>query len=172
MTGQDHSNLLALIEQQHIQSDLIWTMTAAALVLLMQVGFLLIEAGMVRSKNSINVAQKNISDFLISVSTFYLIGFGIMFGTSWGGVFGTDLFAVNAVQDWNLSFLVFQAVFVGTAATIVSGAVAERMTFPAYITIAFVTSLLIYPVFGHMAWGNLLIADNPAYLADKGFIEA
>lgn len=171
MNEIDATALTALIEQQQTHGQFAWLMIAAALVLLMQVGFLLLEAGMVRSKNSINVAQKNISDFLISVSTFYLVGFGLMFGSSFGGWFGTDLFAMNANGDWTYAFFVFQAVFVGTAATIVSGAVAERMKYSAYIGIAFLTSLVIYPVFGHFVWGNLLNPDNPAYLADKGFLD-
>ena len=158
---------------QQANSDHIWTMTAAALVLFMQVGFLLLEGGMVRSKNSINVAQKNIVDLMISVSLFYLVGFGLMFGTSVGGWFGwqSDLFVWDTAPDWNYTFFVFQAVFVGTAATIVSGAVAERMVFMGYVAMAALISLIIYPVFGHWAWGNLLNGDNTAWLADKGFID-
>ena len=161
------------IEAQQANSDHIWTMTAAALVLLMQVGFLLLEGGMVRSKNSINVAQKNILDLLISVSLFYLVGFGLMFGASQSGWIGwqTDLFAWDSFPDWNYTFFVFQAVFVGTAATIVSGAVAERMTFTGYLASSVLISMVIYPVFGHWAWGNLLEGDNTAWLADKGFID-
>ncbi len=161
------------IEAQQINSNHIWTMTAAALVLLMQVGFLLLEGGMVRSKNSINVAQKNILDLLISVSLFYLIGFGLMFGASLGGWVGweTSLFAWDSFPDWNYTFFVFQAVFVGTSATIVSGAVAERMTFTGYLASSVLISMIIYPVFGHWAWGNLLEGDNTAWLADKGFID-
>ncbi len=161
------------IQAQQVNSDHIWTMTAAALVLLMQVGFLLLEGGMVRSKNSINVAQKNILDLLVSISLFYLLGFGLMFGTSLGGWIGwqTDLFAWDSFPDWNYTFFVFQAVFVGTAATIVSGAVAERMTFTGYLASSVLISMVIYPVFGHWAWGNLLSGDNTAWLADKGFID-
>nr|WP_102884552.1 ammonium transporter [Phaeobacter inhibens] len=152
-------------------SNHMWTMIAAALVLLMQAGFLLIEAGMARSKNSINVAQKNITDFLVSVSAFYLVGFGLMFGTSWGGFLGTDGFAFAEADDWQYTFFVFQAVFAGTAATILSGAVAERMQFSAYLLAALFIGLLVYPVSGHWSWGNLLNSENPAYLADKGFID-
>ncbi|WP_316860305.1 ammonium transporter [uncultured Cohaesibacter sp.] len=161
------------LEAQQTNSDHIWTMTAAALVLLMQVGFLLLEGGMVRSKNSINVAQKNILDLLISVSLFYLIGFGLMFGSSVAGVVGWEpsLFAWDSFPDWNYTFFVFQAVFVGTAATIVSGAVAERMTFTGYLASSVLISMIIYPVFGHWAWGNLLEGDNTAWLADQGFID-
>jgi len=158
---------------QQLNSDHIWTMTAAALVLLMQVGFLLLEAGMVRSKNSINVAQKNITDFLLATVVFYLLGFSIMFGPSIGGWIGSlgSLTAFADTDDWSYTFFVFQAVFVGTSATIVSGAVAERMKFSGYLVMAIVLALVIYPVFGHWAWGNLLIGENSAWLADLGFMD-
>ena len=163
----------ALISQQQANSDHIWTMVAAALVLMMQVGFLFLEGGMVRSKNSINVAQKNVADLLISVCCFYVIGFALMFGPSIAGVAGVGggLSVFNTQPDWTFTFFVFQAVFVGTAATILSGAIAERMKFDGYLIVAAVMAALIYPVFGHWAWGNLLNADNQAWLADWGFID-
>ena len=96
----------------------------------------------------------------------------LMFGVSSDGWFGWDesLFFWNQVEDWNYTFFVFQAVFVGTAATILSGAVAERMKFSAYIIMAIMLSSFIYPIFGHWAWGNLL-HDNASYLIDGGFID-
>jgi len=161
----------ATLAAQQASMDHMWTMTAAALVFLMQVGFLLLEAGLVRSKNSINVAQKNIADFVIATVAFYLIGFGFMFGPSllhgwigWGGL------GFNGSNDWNYTFFVFQLVFCGTAATIVSGAVAERMRFSMYLYTTTFVSMLVYPLFGHWAWGNLLF-DQPAFLADQGFID-
>lgn len=167
------AELQTQIDAQQTNSDHIWTMTAAALVLMMQFGFLLLEAGMVRSKNSINVAQKNISDFFLAVVVFYLFGFGIMFGVSESGWFGSvsELGMFNKMEEWPYTFFVFQAVFVGTAATIVSGAVAERMKFGGYLLISIVIAAFIYPVYGHWAWGNLLIGDNSAWLADAGFID-
>lgn len=161
------------LDAQQVNSNHIWTMTAAALVAMMQIGFLLLEAGMVRSKNSINVAQKNITDFLLATVVFYLAGFAIMFGPSVGGWIGSpgEFLAFREVEDWSYTFFVFQTVFVGTAATIVSGAVAERMKFSGYLIMAVVLALVIYPVFGHWAWGNLLIGDNAAWLADLGFID-
>ena len=159
------------LAQQQASMDHIWTMVAAALVFLMQGGFLLLEAGMVRSKNSISVAQKNIADFVVAASAFYLVGFSLMFGPSIGGWIGSGLWAFDQAPDWDYTFFVFQVVFCGTAATIVSGAVAERMNFHGYLLIALVISLAIYPIFGHWAWGNLLIGDNPAWLADQGFID-
>ena len=113
-------------------------MICAALVLFMQVGFLFLEAGAVRSKNSINVAQKNIADFFISVSVFYLIGFAVMFGPSIAGWIGapSTLSAFNVIDDWSFTFFVFQAVFVGTAATLMSGAIAERMNLVGYMVMS------------------------------------
>jgi Amt family ammonium transporter len=153
--------------------DHVWTMVAAALVLLMQGGFLLLEAGLVRSKNSVNVAQKNIADLVLAIICFGGIGFMLMFGNSFGGFIGLqwDLFAFDSLSEWGFTFFVFQAVFCGTAATIVSGAVAERMKFGGYLVITVFIAIVIYPVFGHWAWGNLLNGDNPAYLGDKGFID-
>ena len=148
----------------------VWTMLSAALVLFMQVGFMLLEAGMVRSKNSISVAQKNLADFLVAACVFWLVGFGLMFGPSIGGFIGNGSFALGQVDDWNFTFFVFQVVFCGTAATIVSGAIAERMTFHAYLAISALVSGLIYPVFGHWAWGNLLSGDT-VWLASEGFID-
>ena len=163
----------AALAAQQTSMDHMWTMTAAALVFLMQAGFLLLEAGMVRSKNSINVAQKNIADFVIATAGFYVVGFGVMFGPSLfgGGWLGWGGLTFGQLDDWNYTFFVFQVVFCGTAATIVSGAVAERMSFSAYLAVTCFISILIYPVFGHWAWGNLLIEGNPAFLADLGFID-
>lgn len=152
--------------------DLAWVMLAAALVLLMQIGFLLLEAGLVRSKNSINVAQKNLFDLVISVGLFRLVGFMLMFGGSLGPV-GVDagLIAPGEMTATLASFFVFQAMFCGTAATILSGAVAERCTFAGYAAMTALIATVIYPAFGHWAWGNLLDPDNPAWLADLGFVD-
>ena len=161
----------AALDEKQTNIDHVWTMLAAALVFLMQGGFLLLEAGMVRSKNSINVAQKNIADFIIAGCAFWLLGFGLMFGPSAGGWFGFESPFWNHSGDWDFTFFVFQLVFCGTAATILSGAVAERMRFGGYLIASVCIAMIIYPVFGHWAWGNLLIADNPAWLADIGFID-
>lgn len=167
------SDLQTKIDIQQTNSNHIWTMTAAALVMFMQVGFLFLEAGSVRSKNSINVAQKNIADFIVSVAVFYVVGFSIMFGPSIIGWLGnpTSFAAFNLMEDWSFTFFVFQAVFVGTAATIMSGAVAERMNFTGYVVMSALLAAIIYPVFGHWAWGNLLSSNNSAWLADLGFID-
>ncbi|MDV7340771.1 ammonium transporter [Terasakiella sp. A23] len=161
------------LTQKQVNIDHIWTMMAACLVFFMQGGFLLLEAGLVRSKNSINVAQKNIADFILATVCFGAVGFMMMFGTSAGGLIGLDLdlLAFDQVEDWTFTFFIFQVVFCGTAATIVSGAVAERMKFGGYLAVTLLIALLIYPVFGHWAWGNLLNTDNETFLTSLGFID-
>ncbi len=162
-------------EQFALQSNLdhVWTMLAAGLVFMMQAGFLLLEAGQVRSKNSVNVAQKNLIDFVLSMLAFGIVGFAVMFGATHGGWFGFDrsLTMFGAADDWSMTFFVFQLVFCGTAATIVSGAVAERMSMAGYMACTLMIGALIYPVVGHWAWGNLLNADQTPFLAGLGFID-
>jgi len=151
--------------------SIIWMLLCAILVLFMQAGFLLLEAGNVRSKNSINVAQKNAADFVVCGVIFFLVGFHLIFGAGSTGLFGfgsIDLLDNNAIA---LVFLIYHFGFCATAATIVSGAVAERMKFTAYLGVAILLALVIYPMFAHIVWGNTLIAENPAYLTDKGFID-
>ncbi len=169
----DLAKLAADVEQIRSHLNHAWLMTAAALVLLMQAGFLLLEAGMVRSKNSINVAQKNVVDFFVSAACFAVFGFMLMFGPSIGGLFGYPgtLWGYSGLDDWTYTYFVFQVAFAGTAATIVSGAVAERMSYAAYIVLAAVVGLLIYPVFGHWAWGAGLITENKPWLVAAGFID-
>ena len=159
------------IVQQNLDHD--WVLTAAALVLLMQMGFLMLDAGFVRTKNTINVAQKNIVDLVFSVGAYWLVGFSLMFGASQSGWFGwsPEFAALDSGENWIYTFFVFQAMFCGTAATIVSGAVAERLTFPAYLIATALIAFAIYPVFGHWSWGSALIGDNTAWLADMGFVD-
>lgn len=157
-----------------VQTNLnyVWVLVAAALVFLMQAGFMCLECGMCRAKNSINVAIKNMADFVVSVAIFWVFGFGIMFGTSYMGWFGTSNFLVTLGDDpWLPIFFVFQAVFCGTAATIDSGALAERTRFGAYLLISIVISALIYPVFGHWAWGSFYTGGTPGWLESMGFID-
>jgi Amt family ammonium transporter len=169
----DLAKLASDVEQLRTHLNHVWVMTAAALVLMMQAGFLLLEAGMVRSKNSINVAQKNVVDFFVSAACFSVFGFLLMFGPSVMGMFGSPgtLWGYSGLDEWTYTFFVFQVAFAGTAATIVSGAVAERMSYAAYIVLAAVVGLLIYPVFGHWAWGAGLVSENKPWLSASGFID-
>ncbi len=149
----------------------LWMVMATALVFSMQAGFLLLEAGFVRSKNAINVAQKNLSDFILAMITFLLIGGGLMFGPSIGGWLGQHSFAFASILDQHTVEFALQLAFCGTAATIVSGAVAERMSFHGYLSCAVFISAIIYPVSGHWIWGQAFIPGNQAFLADRGFID-
>jgi Amt family ammonium transporter len=155
------------------QIDLTWLMTAAALVMMMQVGFLLLEAGMVRSKNSINVAQKNLLDFVFGIVAFASVGFMVAFAPSTGWPIGIsdDFFMLNGLEPWEAGFFVFQVMFCGTAATIVSGAVAERMKLSAYVAGSIFMSAVIYPVFVHWAWGGALAPSSGAFLSNLGFVD-
>ncbi|MGE3143764.1 MAG: ammonium transporter, partial [Hyphomonadaceae bacterium] len=156
------------------QLDMVWVLLAAALVFFMQTGFLLLEAGMVRSKNSINVAQKNFLDFMASGLVFAAVGFMVAFGASAAfGPIGWDkrFFLLADLDPWLSAFFVFQVMFCGTAATIVSGAVAERMKLSSYVICAVVLAALIYPVFTHWAWGAALGANAGAFLANMGYID-
>ncbi len=145
---------------------------SAALVFLMQPGFMCLESGLTRSKNSINVAVKNLVDFVISVAAFWGVGYGIMFGLSPDGVVGTNGFFPSFESDaWGASLFFFQAMFCGTATTIFSGAVAERMRFSSYVAAAAFTSVLIYPLFGHWAWGGLASPDSAGLLEKMGFVD-
>ena len=145
---------------------------SAALMFVMQAGFLCLESGLVRSKNSINVAAKNLSDFALSSAVFWLFGFGIMFGESYSGWFGTSgfVFGDNA-QPMLIAIFLFQMMFCGTAATLVSGAVAERMNFFGYLMITLTLTLLIYPLVGHWAWAGHLIGEKVGWLEIIGFVD-
>ncbi len=153
-------------------SATLWMTIAAFMVFLMQAGFLLIEAGTVRSKNSTNVAQKNVSDMIICMFCYSLVGFGLMFGASSTGLFGWGGVqeALETKNEWPVQ-LIFNLAFCSVVATIVSGAVAERMRIGAYLISTVVIATLVYPVFGHWAWGNLMIETNEPLLASLGFID-
>ncbi len=151
-------------------ADLLWILFCAILVFLMQPGFMCLETGLTRSKNSINVAIKNLLDFCLSILLFWTFGYGLMFGASLAGWIGSDHFFITVDDSPKLAALfIFQAVFCSTATTIVSGAVAERMRFQGYVLITLLTSGLIYPLFGHWAWNQSL--ETGGWLASRGFID-
>lgn len=154
-------------------ADYVWTLVAAALVFFMQAGFALVEAGFTRAKNAINIMMKNLMDFSMGTLAFWAIGFGIMFGASGTGWFGTSGFFLSdfspGSDPWVLAFWMFQVVFAATAATIVSGAMAERTRFSGYLIYSVILSALIYPVFGSWAWGSLF--HGGGWLENLGFID-
>lgn len=135
--------------------DTVWMLLAAMLVFFMQPGFALVEAGFTRTKNTANILMKNLLDFMLGSLLFWSVGFGIMFGA--GSFIGTpNLFNLNFYHSQLPveGFLIFQTIFCATAATIVSGAMAERTKFSMYLAYTILISLLIYPVSGHWTWGG------------------
>jgi Amt family ammonium transporter len=154
------------------QIDIAWVLVSSVLVLVMQAGFLCLEAGSTRSKNSINVALKNLSDFALASLLFALFGYSIMFGATSAGWFGhLAFFGDSQLDPGTATFFVFEVMFCGTATTIVSGAVAERMRFGGYLMVAAVLSGLIYTVFGHWAWNGLDGSPTLGWLRELGFVD-
>ena len=138
-------------------TDVIWTLIAAALVYFMQAGFAMCEAGMTRAKNTGNIIMKNLMDFSIGTPVYWLLGFGIMFGGSGALIGGFDPlirgdYDFGTLPTW--CYVVFQTVFCATAATIVSGSMAERTNFSAYCIYSLLISAVVYPISGHWVWGG------------------
>ena len=131
----------------------------------MQFGFALIETGVVRSKNTINVAMKNLIDLVFGVIFFWILGFGLMFGADIEHLWGSSKFLIDGYSTKENAFFLFQAMFAATAITIVSGAVAERIKFAAYIIVAIIVTAIIYPIFGHWAW------SEQGWLKNLGFVD-
>lgn len=144
--------------------NMVWLATAAALVFLMQAGFALLESGMSRAKNALNVVMKNYMDVCIGTVIFWALGYGLMFGTSHGW-YGTDHFMIAAADSDIYGMLLFQTMFAATAVTIASGAMAERTRFGAYLVGAVIITGVIYPVFGSWVW------NDDGWLAAMGFID-
>ena len=140
--------------------NVVWTLIAAFLVFFMQAGFAMVEVGFTRAKNAGNIIMKNLMDFSVGSIAFFIIGFGLMFGDTISGFFGASKFFLsNATPEnpdglWVFAFWLFQAVFAATAATIVSGAMAERTKFTSYLLYSLVLSALVYPISGHWIWGD------------------
>ena len=143
--------------------DVGWTLVAAALVFFMQAGFAMVETGFTRAKNAGNIIMKNLMDFSLGTPIFWILGFGIMFGAASPFFGGLDFFADGVVgEGYDWTTLIFQTVFCATAATIVSGSMAERTKFSAYCIYSMIISAVIYPVSGHWIWGG-------GWLAELGF---
>ncbi|MCK4809806.1 MAG: ammonium transporter [Candidatus Omnitrophica bacterium] len=160
----------ATAESNAVAIDTVWTLVAAFLVFFMQPGFAMVEVGFTRAKNASNILMKNLMDFSVGSIAFWLVGFGIMFGSSAFGLFGTNGFFLSAANPstgeglWQFAYWMFQIVFAATAATIVSGSMAERTKFIAYLIYSIFICALIYPVVGHWIWGG-------GWLSSKGIID-
>jgi Amt family ammonium transporter len=152
--------------------DTLWLIGCSGLVFLMQPGFMCLESGLTRSKNSINVAVKNLADFGVSALLFWGFGYALMFGASHSGWIGSTgfLFSVESAPAL-ATFFLFQTMYCGTATTIVSGAVAERLKFQAYLIITCLISGLIYPIFGHWAWKGTYTDLSLGWLKQLGFVD-
>lgn len=155
--------------QLKTEVDTVWVITAAALVFFMQAGFALLESGMSRSKNAVNVVMKNYMDVCIGSIIFWMVGYGLMFGDNATGFFGETHFFPQQLTDMGYSFLLFQTMFAATAVTIASGAMAERTRYHGYLLGALLVSGIIYPVYGSWVWGSYY--DGQGWLAELGFID-
>jgi Amt family ammonium transporter len=149
--------------------DTIWTLIAAFLVFFMQAGFAMVEAGFTRAKNAGNIIMKNMMDFASGSLVFWAVGFAFMFGSGNSFIGNTGYFLQDTFANLGLdipiaAFFIFQTVFAATAATIVSGAMAERTNFSGYLAYSVVITAFIYPVVGHWIWGG-------GWLADMGIVD-
>ncbi|MGP4062672.1 ammonium transporter [Halobacillus sp. H74] len=154
----------AVTAESVLQSlDMAWIMIAAFLVFFMHAGFAMVESGFTRSKNALNILMKNFMTMSIASVLYFVVGYGIMFGTSGGGIIGIDGFLLSGHED-QIGFFVFQAVFAATCATIISGAVAERIKLGSYLLLTVVMTGFIYPVVGHWVWGG-------GWLSELGFVD-
>lgn len=155
--------------------DVLWTCLAAFLVFFMQAGFAMVESGFTRAKNACNIMMKNAMDFSIGTLAFWLVGFGLMFGATNGYIGSTDfLYDADAAGDgaFGWAFLIFQTVFAATAATIVSGAMAERTKFTSYILYSIAITVVVYPIFGGWCWNGLVgRTETTGWLEARGFLD-
>ena len=157
---------------QNLDLNVIWVVGCAGLVLLMQSGFMCLESGSIGSKNSIDVAIKNLVDLGVSIGLFWCIGYGIMFDVDrWGSIGSSDFF-IDLNHDPKIAALfLFQTMFCSIATTIVLGASVERLKFEAYLAIAITISGLIYPIFGHWAWNGTATGELHGWLGKLGFVD-
>lgn len=150
------------MEDYTLAIDTVWVLLGTCLVFFMQAGFCMVETGFTRAKNAGNIIMKNLMDFAVGTVIYWILGFSLMFGDSIGGVIGIPhLFCsgdYTSLKEWMSldlnTFIIWQTVFCATAATIVSGAMAERTKFSSYLIYSFCISAFIYPVAGHWIWGG------------------
>lgn len=173
-------SVLEEVKSRAVEMDTVWVLLAAFLVFWMQAGFALVETGFTRAKNTVNICMKNLLDFCFASVSFWIIGFGLMFGA--GNMFlGTSGFFTRgddttfASLSWTPvgieSKFFFQLVFAGTAATIVSGAMAERTKFSAYLIYSIFITAFIYPIAGHWIWGGGMLAAGGIFGEGNGMFD-
>ena len=157
------------MENTQVLLNIVWTMVGAFLVYFMQAGFAMVETGFTRAKNSGNILMKNMMDFVLGSIFFFIIGFALMFGGSNAFIGTAGFFNPKSLADADGMFnglpigvfMIFQTVFCATAATIVSGSMAERTKFSAYCCYSAAISLIVYPISGHWIWGGGWLAQLP-----------
>ncbi|HIF65930.1 MAG TPA: ammonium transporter [Acidimicrobiia bacterium] len=167
VSADGHDGDAAAMAVQAVMDNL-WVFIAGVLVFLMQAGFAMLESGLTRSKNVGNIMAKNLADAAIGIMAFFLVGYGLAYGSDSGSsdLFGWGSFALSGVDLFDMSEglsgatdFFFQAVFAATAVTIASGALAERTKFSAYLIFSLLTTAIIYPIVVHWTWGGGLIAQ-------------
>ena len=160
--------------QVQVNLNIVWTILGGILVFAMQAGFAMVETGLTRAKNAANIMMKNLMDFAMGSIAFFLVGSALMFGKTAYGLIGTDgwlMSSLHGAAGWDWTFMFFQTMFAATSATIVSGAVAERTKFSAYLTYSVIVSAFIYPISGKWAWGSLFNAEAAGWLGNLGFTD-
>lgn len=162
---------LMAAETAEVQLNLnaVWLVLCAALVLLMQVGFAFLESGICRAKNTVNIMMKNFVDISISVLAFWAVGYGLLYGASVLGLFGSSHFFLIGLASEDYAFVLYQMMFAATAVTITSGAMAERTKFFGYLVSAVLITALIYPIAGSWVWGGT--HGGQGWLAQMGFVD-
>ena len=152
----DPAGAETLADNPNAPIDFVWIIIASAMVFIMQGGFAMLTAGLCRAKNVVNLMMKNLMDFAIGSLAFFAVGFALMFGADKGGFLGTTGWFLSG-DNYDVSqylLFVFQVMFAATAATIVAGAVAERLKVKAYFLYSIAICAIIYPIYGHWVWGG------------------
>lgn len=169
--AQDPTGAETLANNPNAPADFVWVIVMGSLVMFMQAGFAMVESGFCRVKNVLNLIAKNLIDFCLGSIIFMAFGFSLMFGTDTYGIFGKGgWFLMGSNYDvTRLELFFFQLMFAATAATIVSGAVAERIKFKAYLWYTIAVSAIIYPIYGHWVWGGGWLSKLPFGLGHLDF---